>query len=64
MVAFGYSCDRWSVAQRLAQPCGQTAAGPGEGTPENAAFGRAGLYADLPCDLEARREFGPTCIQA
>lgn len=49
------------MAQSLAQPYAQTAMcaqactylldqGPGEGTPENAAFERAKLCTDLPCD--------------
>lgn len=74
MVAFGYSCDRCSVAQRLVQPCGQIAVCrpvhtslarcPGEGTPENAAFRTGGLCADLPFVIEERRGFCSKCIKA
>lgn len=61
MVASGYSCDSWEYGSEVGQalwvdcyvctglyiPLDQD---PGEGTPENAAFGRAKLCADLPCD--------------
>lgn len=73
MVAFGYSCDRWNVAQRLVQPVGRLLCADLYTPPWPGAQGRALLQMQplgqleyvQPCLVtEERRGFCPKCVKA